>query len=129
LGINRIDARDVAKVAFKCLAGDFNNEVIELVGSEEHSAREIAIILSQALNTSVLYSDDLGLWLEKAKEVLPKWNLENWNLMYQHFQEKGYSATGEQIARTEQLLGRKTRSYLQFVLENIAYFNKGVVEV
>ena len=61
--------------------------------------------------------EDLGAWEEKSKGVMPEFLIADMRIMYQFFQDNGMIASKDDLEKTERLLGRKPRTFDDFVKE------------
>lgn len=118
-GLNRVDVRDIAACAINALTkSGYEGRTYELHGPDTLSGEAVAAMYSKQLRREVRYSgDDLDAWGEKAKNVMPEFMIPEMRIMYDFFQEKGMSASADDLDRTEKLLGRKPRSFADFVKE------------
>ncbi|PRY05026.1 uncharacterized protein YbjT (DUF2867 family) [Pontibacter ummariensis] len=124
IGLSRVDVRDVAEAAVNALTSDlFNGLSVPVVGPQSLTGKETARIYTQELGVGVHYAgDDLEAWSEEAKKTLPDWVVEDWKLMYSFFQQNGLAASAEDLKATELALGRRPRSFEEFVRDYRARF-------
>ncbi|MDX5436198.1 MAG: NmrA family NAD(P)-binding protein, partial [Pontibacter sp.] len=122
VGLSRVDVRDVAEAAVNALTTDaFNGLSIPVVGPQALTGNETASIYTQQLGIEVHYAgNDLEAWSEAARKTLPGWIVEDWKQMYSFFQQNGLAASAEDLKATEGILGRKPRSFEEFVREHRA---------
>jgi uncharacterized protein YbjT (DUF2867 family) len=123
-GVSFADVRDIAEVAVleiqRRLAAKeaLGPEVYELVSEEVLTGESAAKLWSDALNRPIRYiGDDLDQWIQGVRRFAPNWMAYDFKYMMKHFQENGAGATAADIERLSQRLGRKPRSYSDFVLE------------
>lgn len=121
-GIHRIDVRDIAQAGVNALFKDeFTGRTFSLVGPDLMTGESTAKIYSKYLGKEVVYAgDDLVKWAAQAKQMLPEWLVEDFVIMYRHFQNNGLIATLEHHAETERILGRKPTSFNSFAQQTTA---------
>ncbi|MEX0879021.1 MAG: NmrA family NAD(P)-binding protein [Thermoanaerobaculia bacterium] len=121
-GLSQVDARDIADAAVRALTeGGHEGRTYVLAGSEALGGNDHASIYSEALGKKIAYGgDDLAAWAQSARASLPAWAVYDYALMYAVFQASGLRATAAQLAQTEAILGRKPRSFRDFVKETAA---------
>ncbi|MCZ6775163.1 MAG: NmrA family NAD(P)-binding protein [Ignavibacteria bacterium] len=119
VGVHRVDVRDIAEGAVNALLNDGHaGKTYSLVGPDLITGESGAKIFGKYLGKEVVYAgDDLDKWAEQAKMMLPEWMVNDFRVMFKHFQTKGFMATPEHRAETEWILGRKPRSFETFVSE------------
>ena len=124
VGLSRVDVRDVAEAAVNAIITDtFNGLSLPVVGPQVLTGNETASIYTQQLGIDVQYAgNDLEVWSEAARETLPGWVVEDWKQMYSFFQKNGLAASVEDLEATEYILGRKPRSFEEFVREQRTHF-------
>lgn len=129
-GVSRVDVRDIAEVARAAFIGDGQNgESYHLAGPEALTGERTAKIWSEALGKDVVYGgDDMDVWEEQAKTMLPDWMAFDFRLMYEYFQEAGLRATDEELERLTEILGHEPRRYEDFVTETAAAWTGGSSE-
>ncbi len=118
-GLSRVDVRDIAEAAANALLNDgYTDKTFALVGPDLLTGESTATILGKHLGKEVVYSgDDLNSWSEQARKMLPGWQVDDFRVMYEYFQTKGFIASPEDLAQTERILGRKPTSFETFVSE------------
>jgi uncharacterized protein YbjT (DUF2867 family) len=118
-GLNRVDVRDIADCAINALTkSGYEGKTYEVHGPDTLTGEGIAKIYSKHLGREIRYSgEDLGAWAEKSKGVMPEFLIADMRIMYQFFQDKGMIALKDDLEKTERLLGRKPRSFDDFVKE------------
>jgi uncharacterized protein YbjT (DUF2867 family) len=119
VGMSRVDVRDIAEAAAIALvSGKGEGETYNLVGPEALTGEQSAAIWSDALGRQIVYGgDDLDEWERRALNSLPAWAVFDYKLMYEHFQTEGCRASGEDLARQQELLGREPRRFEDFARE------------
>jgi uncharacterized protein YbjT (DUF2867 family) len=121
-GTSRVDTRDIADAAVTALTQPgHEGRSYTLAGPDALTGNDHAAIYSEALGKKIVYGgDDLVAWAKAASAALPAWAVYDYGLMYAVFQAKGLKATPSQLAETEAILGRKPRSFRDFVRETVA---------
>jgi uncharacterized protein YbjT (DUF2867 family) len=121
-GLSRVDARDIADAAVTALTQPGHQDrTYTLAGADALTGNDHAAIWSDALGKKIVYGgDDLVAWAKAARAALPAWAVYDYGLMYALFQASGLKATPAQVAETEAILGRKPRSFRDFVRETAA---------
>ena len=122
VGLSRVDARDIAEAAVAALTQPgHEGRTYTLAGPDALTGNDHAAIYSEALGKKIAYGgDDLAAWAKAARASLPAWAVYDYGLMYAVFQAKGLEATPAQLAETEAILGRKPRTFRDFVRETAA---------
>jgi len=120
-GLNRVDVRDIADCASNALLkSGHEGQMYEVHGPDALTGEGVAKAYSKHLGRSIFYSgDDLDVWAEKSKGMMSEFLISDMRIMYQFFQNNGMLASMDSIEKTEKLLGRKTRSFDEFVKEII----------
>jgi uncharacterized protein YbjT (DUF2867 family) len=118
-GVSRVDVRDIAEAAAIALTTDrHDGQVYNLVGPEAVTGASTAETWGRALGRHVVYGgEDMDAWEQQMLGMLPAWMVFDFRLMYEHFQQRGLKATGEDIARQTALLGHAPRSFEDFARE------------
>jgi len=121
-GLNRVDVRDIADCAVNALMrSGHEGRTYDINGPDTLTGEGTAKIYSKHLGRMVRYSgDDLDAWGEKAKNMMPEFLVPEMRIMYAFFQEKGMIASEEDLEQTQKLLGRKPRTFDDFVKEMAA---------
>ncbi len=121
-GVHRVDTRDIAEAITNALLTDgHTGKTYNLVGPDLLTGNKTAEIYSKHLGKNVVYAgDDLNKWAGQAVAMMPKWLVDDFVIMFRHFQTKGLIATPEHHAETERIVGNKPRRYEDFVKENTA---------
>jgi uncharacterized protein YbjT (DUF2867 family) len=118
-GVNRVDVRDIADCAVTALMkSGYEGKTYEIHGPDTLTGEGIARIYSKQLGREIRYSgDDLNAWAEKSKGMMPDFIIADMRIMYEFFQKNGMIATKDDLNNIEKLLGRKSRSFEDFVKE------------
>jgi uncharacterized protein YbjT (DUF2867 family) len=118
-GVNRVDVRDIADCAVNALMkSGHEGQTYEVHGPDILTGEGIAGIYTRHLGREVRYSgDDLNAWGEKVKNMMPEFMIPEMRIMYEFFQEKGMIASKDELEKMQKLLGRKPRTFDDFVTE------------
>jgi uncharacterized protein YbjT (DUF2867 family) len=120
-GCSRVDVRDIAEAAAIALTAsgrEHEGQVYELVGPEPVTGNSTAATWSRVLNKPIAYAgDDLDAWEKQALAYMPDWAAFDFRTMYGYFQQEGFVASAEAIARHTALLGHPPRSFDAFAAE------------
>jgi len=118
-GVNRVDARDVADCAVNALMqSGFEGRTYDVHGPDTLTGEGIGRIYSKNLGREVRYSgNDLNVWGEKVRNLMPEFMVPEMRIMYEYFQEKGLVAAKDEFEKTEKLLSHKPRTFDDFVKE------------
>ncbi|HWR73595.1 MAG TPA: NmrA family NAD(P)-binding protein [Nitrospirota bacterium] len=118
-GLNRVDVRDIADCAVNALMrSGYESQTYEVHGPDTLTGEGTAKIYTKHLGREVRYSgDDLNAWGEKAKNMMPEFMVPEMRIMYEFFQENGMIASREDLEKTQKLLGKKPRTFDDFVSE------------
>jgi len=118
-GLNRVDVRDIADCAINALMNSgHENETYEVHGPDALTGEGIAGIYTKHLGHEVRYSgNDLDAWAEKVKNLMPEFMIPEMRIMYQFYQDNGMIASKDDLEKTQKLLGRKPRTFDDFVKE------------
>lgn len=119
IGLNRVDVRDIAEAMVSALFDEKHYyKSYPLVGAEPLTGEKIARTMSEVLNQDIWYpSDCMSLWEEAFTPMIPKWLLEDWKIMYQHFIANGLRASAGDLIQQEKILGRAPRKYENYLKE------------
>jgi uncharacterized protein YbjT (DUF2867 family) len=120
-GVNRVDVRDVADCAVSALMkSGYEGRTYEVHGPDTLTGEGIGRIYTKHLGREVRYSgNDLNVWGEKVRNLMPEFMVPEMRIMYEYFQEKGMVAAKDELEKTEKLLGHKPRTFDDFVKEII----------
>ena len=118
-GLNRVDVRDIADCAVNALTkSGYENGTYEIHGPDTLTGEGIARIYAKHLGREIRYSgDDLTAWAEKTKTIMPEFMVADMRIMYGFFQDNGMIAPKDELEKTQKLLGKKPRSFDDFVKE------------
>ncbi|WP_224995799.1 SDR family oxidoreductase [Cesiribacter sp. SM1] len=124
IGLSRVDVRDIAAVAVKALiSSELDGLSIPLAGPDVLNGPETAQMLSEMLQRPISYAgNDLVSWAAQSRQFLPDWLVDDWTIMYRLFQEKGLTASAEDLKTLSTVLGRAPRSYASFLEEHLSFF-------
>jgi uncharacterized protein YbjT (DUF2867 family) len=118
-GVNRVDVRDIAGCAVNALTKSvYEGQTYEVHGPDTLTGDDIAKTYTKYLGREIRYSgEDLDVWAEKSKGMMPEFLIADMRIMYQFFQDNGMIASKDDLETTEKLLGRKPRNFDDFVKE------------
>jgi uncharacterized protein YbjT (DUF2867 family) len=121
-GVSRVDVRDIAEAAAIALTtSPHEGQTYELVGPQPVTGELTARIWSRALGKPIAYGgNDLDAWEKTALTYMPDWLALDARYRYGYFQEQGFKASREAIARLTAMLGHAPRSFEPFVTETAA---------
>ena len=116
-GLNRVDVRDIADCAINALMkSGHEGRTYEVHGPDTLTGEGIARIYTKHLGREVRYSgNDLDAWGENVKNMMPEFMIPEMRIMYEFFQENGMIASKDELEKTQKLLGRKPRTFDDFV--------------
>ncbi len=122
VGTSRVDIRDIAEAAALALTtSGHEGESYDLVGPEAHTGESTARAWSEALGKRIQYAgNDLDAWEKQSLQYLPDWQVFDFRMMYEHFQQDGLKATPEALERQAKLIGHAPRSFAAFAAETAA---------
>ena len=130
-GISMVDIRDIGEAAAIELtrrersSAPLDRDTYELVGPESLTGEKMAGIWGEALGRAIRYGgDDLGLFEQRLKTMLPSWHALDLRLMFSRYQTDGAVATPAEVARLAGLLGHAPRSYRDFAKDAAAQWAK-----
>jgi uncharacterized protein YbjT (DUF2867 family) len=122
--VSFVDVRDIAAIAAKILVeddGKHKGKSYNITGPEAPSYGDAALILSDELGKKITYvniSDEDAL-NEMRAMGMDKWFIDSMIELYD-ISRKGYAS--DISSAVEQIIGRKSISFSQFVKENICSF-------
>ncbi len=130
VGLNRVDARDIADAGVNALADPrFDGQDYTLHGLEKLNGEDVAAVFGRHLHRDIRYGgDDLDTWAKQAQHMMPAWMVQDLRLMYEYFQVSGLAATDEELARQSDILGHEPRRFDDFVAEIIPVWQKRLDE-
>jgi uncharacterized protein YbjT (DUF2867 family) len=116
LGINRVDVRDIADAAVSALLEPgHNDKTYDIYGPDTLTGDMTAEIYSRHLGSEVRYGgDDLDAWAKQAAAMMPDWMIDDFRIMYEYFQQHGFSAGGADLA---EVLHHEPRPFDAFAAE------------
>ncbi|MDX1396811.1 MAG: NmrA family NAD(P)-binding protein [Gemmatimonadota bacterium] len=122
VGITRVDTRDIADATVSALLHDGHEGLrYPIVGPETLTGEQVVDVWGDALDGTVVYTgDDLDMWEEGVRDVLPGWMVDDLRSMFAHFLDHGLIATEEDYATMSHILGHAPRLYADFVAETVA---------
>jgi uncharacterized protein YbjT (DUF2867 family) len=118
-GVNRVDVRDIADCAINALMKTgYEGQTYEVHGPDTLTGQAIAGIYTKHLGREIRYSgDDLDAWAARVKSTMPEFLVADMRIMFQFFHDSGMISAVEELEKTQKLLGRKPRSFDEFVKE------------
>jgi uncharacterized protein YbjT (DUF2867 family) len=118
-GVNRSDVRDIADGAVNAILNSgHEGQTYDVSGPDTLTGEGIAAIYTKHLGREVRYSgDDIDAWASKSKGMMPEYLIADMRIMYQFFQDNGMIASKEDLEKMQKLLGRKPRTFDDFVRE------------
>lgn len=119
MGVNRIDARDVAEAVVNALMQTGHDEqTYPLVGSDAHTGESVAATYAHLLGRPVRYAgDDVEAWGERMKTRISDWLNRDCQTMWEQFQQRGHLATAEDHALCRFILGREPHRFEAYAAE------------
>ncbi len=122
VGVNRIDCRDIAEVAFQRLTVvNRRHDDDELHGPQALTGPEVAALYQAALGRPVRYFAELPE-TDRAQYVFTS---ERGRRIAAYWEAGLAKASPEAVAHTERLVGRPLRRFADFVPEAIALWRSG----
>jgi len=126
-GVAMVDARDIADVAVAELlrrdraAEPLPRLTLDVAGAEVVTGRSAAAVWSDVLGRPVAYpGDDVAAFeAQLMQNHTPAWMAYDLRLMMSGIQQHGQLPQAGAVARLEQILGRKLRTYRDFVAERV----------
>ena len=118
-GVSRVDVRDIADVVVAALTQPgHDGKAYAVAGPDVLTGNGVAEMWSRHLGRPIHYlGDDLDVWSQQAKSMLPEWLVVDLSIMYRHFQQHGLVATEAELAELRRVLGREPRRFEDFVAE------------
>lgn len=122
VGVSRVDVRDIADMAVAALTEPgHDGEAYPVVGPDILTGDHVAEIWARHVGREVRYGgDNLGVWSEQARAVLPEWQVHDFAIMYAHFQRHGLAATAAELALQAKALHHPPRTFEAFAAETAA---------
>jgi uncharacterized protein YbjT (DUF2867 family) len=126
-GVAMVDARDIADVAVAELlrrdraAEPLPRVTLDVAGAEVVTGRSAAAVWSEVLGRTIAYpGDDVAAFeAQLTQNGTPAWMAYDLRLMMSGIQRHGQLPQAGAVARLEQILGRKLRTYREFVAERV----------
>ena len=130
VGLNRIDARDVADAAINALVETgFDGGDYSLHGGETLNGATVAAVFARHLHRDITYGgDDLDAWAKQAQHMMPGWMVQDLRVMYQYFQRHGLQADAADLQRQRAVMGHAPRSFDDFVTEILPAWRRHLEE-
>ncbi|MBW8779510.1 MAG: NmrA family NAD(P)-binding protein [Burkholderiales bacterium] len=127
-GVAMVDARDIADVAVAELlrrdraAEPLPRLTLDVAGAEIVTGRSAAAVWSDVLGRTIAYpGDDVAAFeAQLTQNGTPAWMAYDLRLMMSGIQQHGQLPQAGAVDKLEQILGRKLRTYRQFVAERVA---------
>ena len=123
-GLAMIDPRDIGEIAAIELlrrersATPLPLERINLVGPDTLTGADAAAVWSQVLGRTIAYpGDDTAAFEKNLRQFMPSWMAFDMRLMSERFLTEGMIPEAGDVERLTRLLGRRLRSYRDFVAE------------
>ncbi len=119
MGVDRVDARDVADCAVNALTEPgHDGETYSLHGPDLLTANDMARVYSKYVGRDVRYAgNDLDVWVQHVKNVMPEWLYRDNRIMYKFFQDHGMVASKGDLEKQLKLLGHQPRAFENFAQE------------
>jgi uncharacterized protein YbjT (DUF2867 family) len=117
IGINRVDVRDIAQAAVTALIKSGHEEQEYPVhGPDILTGEKVSEIYSNYLGQKICYGgDDLNVWAEGVRDMMPDWMIHDFRIMYQYFQEHGFIASDADFEQQLKILGREPHTFDTFI--------------
>jgi uncharacterized protein YbjT (DUF2867 family) len=127
VGVTRVDARDVADATVNALLDDgHEGNRYPVVGPETLTGEQVVDVWSDALDGTVVYTgDDLDMWEDGVRDVLPGWMVDDLRSMSEHVMSHGMIASEEDYASMSHVLGHAPRLFSDFVAETVSAWRSG----
>lgn len=118
-GLNRVDVRDIADCAINALTkSGHEGRTYEVHGPDTLTGEGVAGIYTKHLGREVRYGgNNLDAWAEQVKNMMPEFMIPEMRIMYEFFQANGMIASKDELEKTQKLLGKKPRTFDDFVKE------------
>lgn len=125
VGLDAIDARDIAEVAAKALlTADLDDQVIPISGRDRLTGPSVAATYADILGRPVHYAGDgLDRFGDLVRQAMPgadDWLVEDLTIMSEENQRQGNHATPAQVEALEAILGHPVRRHADFAREAVA---------
>ena len=121
-GVNRVDVRDIADVVVAALTQPgHEGKAYTVAGPDALTGDSVAQTWGRHLGRPIQYlGDDLDVWAQQAKAMLPEWLVMDLCIMYRHIQQYGLIATEADLAELRSVLGHAPRRFEDFAAETAA---------
>jgi uncharacterized protein YbjT (DUF2867 family) len=128
IGLNRIDARDVAECALNALTrSGHEGRVYSVHGPDTLNGGDTARIYGKYAGRNVRYAgDDLDVWIQHVRNIMPEWMYRDFGIMYRYFQDHGMVAPQADLEKQQLLLGRKPARFEDFANEAVQELKKSL---
>lgn len=128
VGVWSVDVGDIAAAAARALTSDeWDGQAVPLCGPERLTGPGMAQVWAEALGTEVHYGgDDVAPFVAQMRANVPDmsdWMANDFTVMMEVTQEKGCTATPEDIAASEAIVGRSLTRYPDFVAATLKEMN------
>lgn len=117
IGMNRVDAGDIAEVAVRSLVTPgHGGEEYAIHGAEIITGTSCAELWSKHLKRPIDYiGNDIELWEEQSLQILPPEMVHDLKIMYDYFLLSGFLAEEGDVGKLTLLLGRPPRPFEEYV--------------
>lgn len=119
IGLNRIDVRDIADGAVNALLqSGHEGRVYSLHGPDTLNGSDMAGIYGRYVGRDVRYAgDDLDVWEQHVKNIMPEWLYRDMRVMFKYFQDHGMLAPEADLEKQQLLIEHPPRSFEDFAKE------------
>ena len=126
--VSFVDARDIAAVAAKLLLSEDNrmtqheNKAYVITGSEALSYSQVTEIISKEIGKKISYIDTEE---EDARKAMESMGIEDWliDAILEEFYNTKVGNRSTTTNAVEEIIGRKSTSFAQFVRDYANYYN------
>jgi uncharacterized protein YbjT (DUF2867 family) len=117
LGISRVDARDVADAAVSALTrSGHEGRIYTIGGSEVLTGDAVAAAYGERLERPIHYAGNaLDLWEQTIGATLPRWQRNDYRIMYRYLQEHGLRLDPRDLSDQLRVVGHAPRQFADFV--------------
>lgn len=117
LGISRIDARDVADAAVNALTrSGHEGRIYTLGGTDVLTGDAVAAAYGARLGRDIDYAGNaLDLWEQTIGATLPRWQRNDYRIMYRYLQEHGLRLEPRELVDQTRVIGHTPRTFEDFV--------------
>lgn len=117
LGIHRVDARDVADAAVNALThSGHEGRIYTIGGSDVLTGDAVAAAYGQRLGRRIDYAGNaLDLWEQTIGATLPRWQRNDYRIMYRYLQEHGLRLEPRELVDQLRVVGHSPRPFEEFV--------------